>query len=130
MKLGGIRRGVGPRARGFTLVELLVVIGIMALLMGIVLPTFLVMGRQNRRDTCAANAPTKVRNRIQKASVCMRPLRSLSLRLQRLDHRRHDLEQVADDAVVGDLEDWRVGILVDGDDRVRALHADQMLDRA
>ena len=31
---------------------------------------------------------------------------------------------------VGDLEDRRVGVLVDGDDEVRALHADQVLDRA
>ena len=44
--------------------------------------------------------------------------------------RRNDLEQVADDAVVGDLENRRVGILVDRDDRVRALHADQVLDGA
>ena len=35
------------------------------------------------------------------------------------DHRRHDLEQIADDAVVGDLEDRRVGILVDRDDGAR-----------
>ena len=33
--------------------------------------------------------------------------------------RRHDLEQIADDAVVGDLEDRRVGVLVDRDDRAR-----------
>src|SRR5437763_9656378 len=89
--------------------------------------------------------------RIQNASVCMsttinaetaehaepnRPAGSAGsalyvvLRLHGLDDRRHDLEQVADDAVVGDLEDRRVGILVDGDDRARALHADEMLDRA
>ena len=29
---------------------------------------------------------------------------------------RDDLEEVADDAVVGDLEDGRFGVLVDGDD--------------
>ena len=41
-----------------------------------------------------------------------------------------DFEQIADDAVVGDFEDRRVGILVDRDDRPRALHADDVLDRA
>ena len=35
-----------------------------------------------------------------------------------------------DDAVVGDLEDRRVGVLVDGDDGARALHADEVLDGA
>src|SRR5205823_1682790 len=43
---------------------------------------------------------------------------------------RHDLVQVADDAEVGELEDGRVRVLVDGDDRLRALHADLVLDRA
>src|SRR5437762_6056743 len=40
----------------------------------------------------------------------------------------HDFEDVADDAVIGDFEDGRVGILVDGDDGARALHADHMLN--
>ena len=35
-----------------------------------------------------------------------------------------------DDAVVGDLEDRRLGVLVDRDDGARALHADEVLDRA
>src|ERR1041385_306514 len=52
------------------------------------------------------------------------------LRFQRLDHGGNDFEQVADDAVLGDLEDRRVGVLVDGDDGLTALHADQMLDGA
>ena len=43
---------------------------------------------------------------------------------------RHDLVQVADDAEVGELEDRRVRVLVDRDDRARALHADLVLDRA
>ena len=50
--------------------------------------------------------------------------------LQLFDHRRHDLEQIARDAVVGDLEDRRFGILVDRHDRARALHADDVLDGA
>jgi len=53
MKFGGVSRGVGPRASGFTLVEMLVVIGIMALLMGIILPTSLTM----RGRTAATPAP-------------------------------------------------------------------------
>src|SRR5690606_25013690 len=43
---------------------------------------------------------------------------------------RHDLEQVADQAVVGHLEDRRVRILVDRHDHLRILHARQVLDRA
>ena len=40
------------------------------------------------------------------------------------DNGRDDLEEVADDAVVGDLEDRRLGVAVDGDDDVRVLHPD------
>src|SRR6266568_3071973 len=43
---------------------------------------------------------------------------------------RHDLEQVAHDAVVRDLEDRRVLVLVDRDDHFRRPHARQMLDRS
>ena len=50
--------------------------------------------------------------------------------LQRRDQCGHDLEQIADDAVVGDLEDRGIGILVDRHNRFRALHADDVLDRA
>ena len=53
-----------------------------------------------------------------------------TLLLQLRDERRRDLEQVALDAVVGHFEDRRLGVLVDGDDRARALHADQVLNRA
>src|SRR3954463_8713870 len=41
-----------------------------------------------------------------------------------------DLEQVADDAEVGQLEDRRLGILVDGDDGLAGLHAGAVLDGA
>src|SRR6185295_13298812 len=47
-----------------------------------------------------------------------------------LRERGHDLERVADDAVVGDLEDRRLRILVDRDDDLRRLHAREVLDRA
>ena len=43
---------------------------------------------------------------------------------------RHDLVQVADDTEVGVVEDRRVRILVDRDDRPRALHPHLVLDRA
>src|SRR4051794_38132653 len=42
----------------------------------------------------------------------------------------HDLVEVADDAEVGELEDRRVGVLVDRHDVLGALHADLVLDRA
>src|SRR3954466_5213503 len=43
---------------------------------------------------------------------------------------RGDLEQVADDAEVGQLEDRRLRVLVDGDDGLGRLHAGPVLDRA
>src|SRR6185312_16071445 len=43
---------------------------------------------------------------------------------------RDELEEIADDAVIGDLEDRRFFVLVDRDDDFRILHAGQMLDRA
>ena len=46
------------------------------------------------------------------------------------DERGHDLEQIADDAVVGDLEDGGVRILIDGNNRPRPLHPDEVLDRS
>src|SRR6185369_14055005 len=49
--------------------------------------------------------------------------------VQLRDECGRDLEQVADDAVVGHFEDRRVGVLVDGNDGARTLHADQMLNR-
>src|SRR5689334_20693995 len=48
--------------------------------------------------------------------------------LDRLGQLRRDLEQVADDAEVGDLEDRRLFVLVHRDDRLRRLHAGAVLD--
>src|SRR5689334_8817298 len=50
--------------------------------------------------------------------------------LDRLGQLRRDLEQVADDAEVGDLEDRRLFVLVHRDDRLGRLHARAVLDRA
>src|SRR5262249_33078923 len=61
------------------------------------------------------------------------PASLLTRGLQRLDRRReagHHFEGVADDAVVGALEDGRLGVLVDGDDELARAHAGQVLDRA
>ena len=43
---------------------------------------------------------------------------------------RQDGEEVADEAVIGDLEDRRLLVLVDGDDDLGILHAGKMLDGA
>src|SRR6185369_13339396 len=40
-----------------------------------------------------------------------------------------NLEQIADQAVIGDLENRRFLVLVDRDDDLRVLHAGEMLDR-
>src|SRR5262245_25983149 len=77
-----------------------------------------------RRATCSANAPTNARNSSQKTRVANGSV------LHGLDDCRNDLEQVSDDPVVRDLENRRVGVLVDRHDGVRAFHADQMLNRA
>ena len=50
--------------------------------------------------------------------------------LKRADQLGYNLEEVAHHTKVGDLEDRRVAILVDGDDRLRGLHAGPVLDRA
>src|SRR4051794_2874744 len=47
-----------------------------------------------------------------------------------LDKRRHYIEQISDHPKVGDLKDGRFRILIDRDDRPRALHADDVLDSA
>src|SRR5262245_17806716 len=39
-------------------------------------------------------------------------------------------EQIGHEAVVGDLEDGRVAVLVDGDDDLGSLHPGEVLDRA
>src|SRR5690242_4862703 len=74
----------------------------------------------------------KLNSLMLRRSAAQRP--SLEARrpsqLQCLLQFRQELEQVADQAIVGDREDRRVGILVDGDDDLRILHAGEVLDRA
>src|SRR5688500_2103310 len=62
---------------------------------------------------------------IPPRSSCSRRSRS-----ELLGQLRDDLEQVADQADVGDLEDRRVLVLVDGDDDLAVLHSGKVLDRA
>ena len=50
--------------------------------------------------------------------------------LEGLDQHRGDLEQVAADAVVGDLEDRRGVVLVDRDDALGLAHTGLVLDGA
>src|SRR6516162_9224782 len=42
---------------------------------------------------------------------------------------RNDLEEIADQPVVRNLEDRRLGVLVDRDDHLAVLHPGEMLDR-
>src|SRR5438045_3526639 len=46
------------------------------------------------------------------------------------NQRRHNLKNVSHDAVIRNLENWRFRIFVDGDDRARAFHANDVLDGA
>src|SRR6476469_2757615 len=50
--------------------------------------------------------------------------------LDLLNQGRDDVEQVADDSIIGNLKDGRLGILVDGDDGSRTFHAHNVLDGA
>src|SRR3990167_2460684 len=49
---------------------------------------------------------------------------------QELGELRDDLVEIADDPKVGEVEDRRVRVLVDRNDRPGALHPDLVLDRA
>src|SRR5262249_52882333 len=67
--------------------------------------------------------------------IVIRPYSSLSSLLleQPLElggQRRHDLEEVGDDPVVGDLEDRRLRVLVDGHDDLGRAHAGEVLNGA
>ena len=62
-----------------------------------------------------------LRNRRSQSSLCC---------LDLLDQLRHDLEQIAHDAVVGNTEDGCALILVDSDDALGVLHTSGVLDSA
>src|ERR1700739_370777 len=64
------------------------------------------------------------------ASSCSRCTPNLFGLLQFFRKRRHDFEDVADDAVIGNFEDGGVLVLVDGHDGSRALHPHDVLNRA
>src|SRR5687768_10985376 len=63
------------------------------------------------------------------SSVSRSLISGISGLLELSNHRWHDLEQIANDAIVRDLEDRRIAIFINCDDRAGALHADHMLDR-
>src|SRR5436190_9810398 len=65
-------------------------------------------------------------------SAVIRPVQSslLSELGQCFREFRNRLVEIGNQAVIGDLEDRRVFILVDGDDHLGVLHAGEMLDRA
>ena len=60
-----------------------------------------------------------LRNRRSQSSLCC---------LDLLDQLRHDLEQIAHDAVVSNAEDGSTLVLVDSDDALRILHTGGVLD--
>src|SRR5262249_8991977 len=64
------------------------------------------------------------------ASSCSRATATSFCLMQLFGQGGHDFEDVANHAVVGDFEDRRVLVFVDGDDGARALHAHDVLDGA
>src|SRR6266540_6543678 len=84
------------------------------------------------RPSCAASAPkrprcsTANRARSPSARACCGRARSLSELAEFFVKFRERLEQIGDQTVVGDLEDRRFLVLVDGDDDLGILHAGEM----
>src|SRR5262245_1872210 len=86
--------------------------------------------RYDHISTLPASLPRRpVPRVIHRGHLPDRPLGPLAL-ANELGELRDDLVEVADDAEVGELEDRRVRVLVDRDDRLRALHSHLVLDRA
>src|SRR5918997_6054352 len=75
------------------------------------------------RVGCPRGYPICKTPRLASRGVCVLRPGSALAGLDRLGELRRDLEEVTDDAEVGDLEDRRLFVLVDGDDRLRRLHA-------
>ena len=77
--------------------------------------------------TVLISVPVCLAHRLPRAAHSWR----LSSRFRKfLLELRQDLEEIADEAVIGDLEDRRLLVLVDRDDDLRILHAGEMLDGA
>src|SRR2546421_10297 len=89
--------------------------------------------RTSRTSSVMAMAKTPSENASSRAvslvATRCSSLATLAL-LQLLDQRREHLHRVAHDAEIRDLEDRRLGILVDRDDALGILHADLVLRRA
>src|SRR3569623_1824822 len=79
--------------------------------------------RMTELDPNAFRAPSNRSEPVQAKPVAGDPSKLLG-------QFRHDLEQIADQADVRDLEDRCVLVLIDGDDRLGILHSGEVLDRA
>src|SRR5215469_5173000 len=84
--------------------------------------------------------PSLVSVLLRKTQSALRMTSNLSQTIRRVlascfrllhffDQRGHDVEQVADYGIIGNFEDRRFGVFVDGNDRSRAFHADNVLNR-
>src|SRR5690349_9297007 len=89
---------------------------------------------QSRRDAPFTIRPSSYVALQGRRAGLVRPAPPLSFakiavrQSERLFKLRQDREEIADQTVIGDLEDRRFLVLVDGDDDLRILHAGQMLD--
>src|SRR2546425_5246526 len=77
-----------------------------------------------------ARLALRLRLALRPRDVLRLALRFIQQSLEFLGQRRDHLEEVGHDAVIGDLEDRRLRVLVDGDDDLRGAHAGQVLDGA
>src|SRR5947209_14776942 len=86
----------------------------------------------SRRSQSTRSAAPSQNNNIKISNKGVPPSvgAPFSLVSELLGQLRDDLEQVADEAEVGDLKDRGFLVLVDGDDQLRILHARDVLDRA
>src|SRR6185369_14337027 len=78
----------------------------------------------NSRAVARISSCSDVRSNVTSSRLFLQELLELFRQLG------HDLEQIGHDPEIGDLEDRRLRILVDGHDDLRRPHAGQVLDRA
>lgn len=84
-----------------------------------------------RKRTARTGARARLRPRGAGPAGWIAQVQSWQLGLacfKRGNQLRNDLEDIADHTEVGDLEDRRIGVLVDGNDGLGSLHACLMLD--